>query len=289
MSTVGKAIYTVLTSDATLAALVSNRVYPATVPARASIPYVVYTQVGNAPTDDKDGPSALDSVMIQVDAYASNKTDSVTITERVRVLLDRLNNQVSGVNIDSVIFDGENDGDYNAQLGVYWTSQDYRFRIKRAGAVTPTAQYFSQEFTYAQLTGGGTTATVTANGGVLPSNPAAITVLIDLGAGAFIFTTEYTVSGSDIVLNSPLPASGRMLVNFVILPTGITAYRQIFTGISGNSVTITDNGGVLPSNPAALLVHLNGIFTTEYTASAPTITFPFTLLPTWQVVATFYI
>lgn len=221
MSSVGKAIYTMLSSDATLAGIFSNRIYPATVPARTAMPYLVYTKISATPTNDKDGPSAIDEEYFQIDIYTPSYEQNHTAAERVRAVLDRVRNTVSGVAIDHVVFEGENDGAFDPALDVYWVSQDYRFRVRRAGSVAATAQYFSQEFSYAQLTGGGTTATITANGGVLPSNEAAITVLVDLGGGAFLFTTEYTVSGSDIILTSALPSTGRMLVMFVILPTTI--------------------------------------------------------------------
>lgn len=289
MSTVGQAIYTLLSTDAALAAIFSNRIYPATAPARTATPYMVYTKISATPTNDKDGPSALDEEYYQLDIYTTTYASAHSAAERARTVLDRVSNTISGVAIDHVIFDNETDGQFDPALNTYWVSQDYRFRIKRAGTVATTARYYSQQFTYAQLTGGGTTATITANGGILPS-AAAITVLIDGGGtGAYLFTTEWSASGSDIVLSNALPVGGRLLVNFVILPDGTTAYRQAFTGLATNTVTVTANGGALPSNPAAITAHLNGVYTTEYTRSGAAITLPYTLDPSWQLVITFYV
>jgi Protein of unknown function (DUF3168) len=288
MSGVGKAIYTILSADATLAAIFSNRIFPATVPARTATPYLVYTKISATPTNDKDGPSALDEEYFQIDIYTATYDQNHTAAERVRTLLDRTRNTVSGIAIDHIVFESETDGVFDPNLSVYWVSQDYRFRVKRAGSVAATARYYSQLFTYAQLTAGGTVATITENGGTLPS-AAAITVLIDAGGGAFLFTTAWSASGSDIVLSDPLPTGGRLLVNFVILPDGTTAYRQAFTGLTTNTVTVTANGGVLPANNAAITVHLNGVYTTEYTRIGAEFTLPYSLSPDWQLVVTFYV
>lgn len=288
MSSAGKAIYTILTADATFTAIFGNRIYPATAPARVATPYAVYTKISATPTNDKDGGSPLDEEYFQLDFYTSTYDQSHTAAERARALLDRVSNTVAGVAVDSVVFEGENDGQYDPALMVYWVSQDYRFRIKRAGTVAAEALYFSQQFSYDDLAGG-VTATITANGGALPTNAASITVLLDYGGGSFVLSTEWTHTGSEITLNSPLPDGGRMLVNFVILPGGVTAYRQIFTGISTNSVTVTANGGELPANAAAINVHLNGVYTTEYTRSGAVFTLPYTLDPSWQLVIAFYI
>lgn len=53
-------------------------------------------------------------------------------------------------------------------------------------------------------------------------------------------------------------------------------YRQVFAGVSGTSVTVTENGGDLPSNPAKIQIVKNGVIlaiTEDYTVVEPNINF----------------
>lgn len=49
-------------------------------------------------------------------------------------------------------------------------------------------------------------------------------------------------------------------------------YRQTFTGLSGQDVTITENGGTLPTNTDHILVFINGQMIEEWTVSGSVIT-----------------
>ena len=86
---VGKAIYSAITGDGTLAGLVSTRVYPDRAVQQATLPYIVYTSIDTQPTDTKDGGSMLDVIRVQVDTFASTYDSANTISERVRTVLDR--------------------------------------------------------------------------------------------------------------------------------------------------------------------------------------------------------
>lgn len=78
------------------------------------------------------------------------------------------------------------------------------------GATTPPVRIFKQTFT--GITGD--TVTVTANGGTLPTNTAAITVL--LMGQELTETDDYTVNGSDIELEFNLVAEDKLTVRFLI-------------------------------------------------------------------------
>lgn len=128
---IGKAIYDLLSNDATVSGLVSTRVYPDTVPQNASFPYVAYTTTSTLPTDAKDGVSRLDVVGVQVDIYSRDYSVTQAIAAACRDALDRYSGTNNGVQVDGIKFDNQAAGNYEQQIGVFWVSQDYSIRVKR--------------------------------------------------------------------------------------------------------------------------------------------------------------
>lgn len=258
---VGTNIYDLLTNDATFAAIMGNRVFPNTVPAKTAFPFAVYTVTGTRPTNQKDGVSPLDEVMVQIDLYAKSYDLNKQAATRSREVLDRYRDNTG---LDRIIFEDELDGAYDPELGVYWTSQDWRIRVNReaVGAV-----WFSQTFTNTTST----TLTVTANSGVLPAEDS-IEVYLN---GQLL--TGWTKTGSAIDLPFTPETSDTIIVRFRTLADGSTVYRQTFTNVTNNSITITENSGTLPVNSAAIDVEVNGLHTTDYTIAGSVITFPYTL------------
>jgi hypothetical protein len=276
---IGKSIYTLLTNDATFAALAGLRVYPTTVPQNAVFPYAVYTVTGTNPMNQKDGVSPLDEVFIQLDMYSTSYLTSQNMGAAARLALDRYRGTVEGVAIDRCVIEGNADGDFDPDLGVYWVSQDYRFRVKLVGTVPSDAEFFRQQFTNVV----DNTVTVTENSGVLPVNVAQISVFVN---GSY--TSDFTVTGSDIEIGFDIAATDIVTVTFFISDS-IAAYAQNFTAISGTTVTVTANGGVLPADSAAITVYLNGQQTNEWTKSGSNIIFDYSLFPTDLVTVKFII
>lgn len=128
---IGIAIRTILTADGTIARLFANRIYPDKVPQRAGFPYLTYQVIGTEPTNDKDGASKLDIVRVQLDIYTTNYDTAQTAAESVREVLDRYRGTVGAAVIDKVIFAGQSSGEPDADMNIFWISQDYEIRIKR--------------------------------------------------------------------------------------------------------------------------------------------------------------
>lgn len=69
--------YSAVTGDATLAALVGTRVYPAILPDNATLPAMVYSVISQVPI----GSGGCESTRVQVDCYAAKYyTDASGIT-----------------------------------------------------------------------------------------------------------------------------------------------------------------------------------------------------------------
>lgn len=71
-----------------------------------------------------------------------------------------------------------------------------------------------------------------------------------------------------VIVGSPIPSGVDVMTRM---------YRQEFTGVSANAVTVTENDGVLPSNTANILAFVNGQEVDEFTVSGSVITFSFTV------------
>ena len=126
----GKAIYTILTEDAGVSAVVGNKVYPQIAAQGAAFPFVVYVLQDNSPSDTKSGVSTLDEVRYDIVAAAETYATLSSLTERIRLALDRYKGTVSGVVVDSIQFI-DLDVDNDPATETYVSSSEYILRIKR--------------------------------------------------------------------------------------------------------------------------------------------------------------
>ena len=128
--TEGKAIYSILTSDSDVNAIVGTRVYPQIAAQEAAFPFVVYVLQDTSPSDTKSGVSTLDEVRYDIVVASENYAEASDLTEKIRTALDRYSGTVAGVVIDSIQFI---DLDVNNDPGTetYLTSAEYIIRVKR--------------------------------------------------------------------------------------------------------------------------------------------------------------
>ena len=126
----GKAIYSILTEDAGVSAVVGNKVYPQIAAQGAAFPFVVYVLQDNSPSDTKSGPSTLDEVRYDIVAAAETYTELSSLTERIRLALDRYTGDIGGVEIDSIQFI-DLDVDNDPATETYVSSSEYILRVKR--------------------------------------------------------------------------------------------------------------------------------------------------------------
>ena len=126
----GKAIYTILTEDAGVSAVVGNKVYPQIAAQGAAFPFVVYVLQDNSPSDTKSGVSTLDEIRYDIVAAAETYASLSSLTERIRLALDRYTGNIEGVEIDSIQFI-DLDVDNDPATETYVSSSEYILRIKR--------------------------------------------------------------------------------------------------------------------------------------------------------------
>jgi len=126
----GKAIYSILTSDSDVNAIVGSRVYPQIAAQEAAFPFVVYVLQNIDPSDTKSGVSTLDEVRYDIIVASENYAEASDLTGKIRTALDRYSGTVAGVVIDSIQFI---DLDVNNDPGTetYLTNTEYIIRVKR--------------------------------------------------------------------------------------------------------------------------------------------------------------
>lgn len=126
----GKAIYSILTGDSDVNAIVSGRVYPQVAKQGAVFPFVVYVLQDVQPSDTKSGVSTLDEVKYDVVVACETYSEASDLTQKIRTALDRYTGTVSGVTVDSIQFT-DLDVDNDPGTETYVTSSEYIIRVKR--------------------------------------------------------------------------------------------------------------------------------------------------------------
>lgn len=124
---IGDVIYSLLSNDAAVGALVSTRIYPSLAIENVVYPYIVYEQTGNEPTNDKDGPSTLDTLTYDIEIYTKSLNESNDLGVKVRKVLDRHAGTTNSKVIQSVKYNTENSG-YDDKDRVHLKMQMYDFR-----------------------------------------------------------------------------------------------------------------------------------------------------------------
>jgi hypothetical protein len=125
---IGKAIYNLLSNDATVSGYVSNRIYPFMAIEQVVAPYIVYTQETLEPHNIKDGVSPLDVITYHVEVWHENPETVKVLADAVRDVLDRYSGTVQSLNIQSVKYNDEEFGYADADR-IFLIMQSYTFRL----------------------------------------------------------------------------------------------------------------------------------------------------------------
>jgi hypothetical protein len=94
--TVEADIYSLITGDATLTALIGTRVYPNTIEQNATLPVMVYRRISAERITAMHQNTGTVRARYQFDVYDDQYTDGLRpVVERLRTVLDRSNGGVS--------------------------------------------------------------------------------------------------------------------------------------------------------------------------------------------------
>ena len=86
--TIESALYSYLSTKASITALVSTRIYPEVAPDSAAYPFITYNIFGESHDHAMQGATGLTNPTLQLDVWADTIADRVTISEAIRNALD---------------------------------------------------------------------------------------------------------------------------------------------------------------------------------------------------------
>lgn len=122
-----------LLDDTDVAALVGTKIYSGRIGQADTFPQISLFVVDINPDDDKDGPSDLDVVKVQVSSYDEDYQGAYTVADKARRALERLSATKNGVQIQSIRFIDQTDilVENAGVNGVNNLAFDYMVRIIR--------------------------------------------------------------------------------------------------------------------------------------------------------------
>ncbi len=87
---VSQTIYSTLSGDSAVSALVGNRIYPVWVNNDPAKPYITYRLISAAPQNTLDDDPLVDQRRVQIDAWADSYADAHAVESAVRDALQPL-------------------------------------------------------------------------------------------------------------------------------------------------------------------------------------------------------
>lgn len=124
---VKEAIYSILTADAGISAIVGTKVYPSVAPSSAVAPFVVYSVISNAPIQTMAG-SVSTKYRIQFSCFAFDSKTNTSVVSALHALMN--NKRFRGAGFEMVAYEeNEIESDSYPQDGseqaVFQSNVDY--------------------------------------------------------------------------------------------------------------------------------------------------------------------
>ena len=124
MAELGKAIYSRLTNDSDVAALVSTRVYPLILPQNPTLPAVTYQTVAGTRETAMGSNPGVAAPVVQFDTWARTYKESRDLALKVKAAIERWRGTEQGVEILDAFIQREEDM-YESDTDMWRSSWDY--------------------------------------------------------------------------------------------------------------------------------------------------------------------
>lgn len=126
MSLLRTAIYTKLSGDAAVSAIVGTNIYPVKLPpTNLTPPYITYFRVSTVRVQSMLGGSQLASPLFQFDAWAKTHAAADDLAEKIRLALEGFKGTVSGVVIGGILFQNQFE-EYDEDAELHRVMSEYR-------------------------------------------------------------------------------------------------------------------------------------------------------------------
>lgn len=119
----GTSIYSALSVDAALLALVSTRIYKITAPQGTAAPYIVWQGIGSDPGITHSGPAGAIERMVQFACFAATPEAATAVREALVAALDG----VELANGDNGTLEDDNRDGYDDAVNLYRADADFIF------------------------------------------------------------------------------------------------------------------------------------------------------------------
>ena len=107
MARLEAAIYSILSTDLDIIALVGTRIYPLVLPQDATLPAITYARVSTERESAFVTDPGLSTARIQVDIWGISALSVMAVSEEVRSALHRYRGTIASVQIDESHIDNE--------------------------------------------------------------------------------------------------------------------------------------------------------------------------------------
>jgi hypothetical protein len=126
---IGKLIYDIASTDATLVSLIATRIFPEEAPNTVTYPYITFTKIRTDPTRVKGLVSPKDDYKVTFYIYSKNYDTTETVSLALRNRFDNLQGTFNSIKLDWCIFEDEMTGDPVMDDKIYWVAIDFIFKI----------------------------------------------------------------------------------------------------------------------------------------------------------------
>jgi hypothetical protein len=119
-----EAIYSILVNNSTVNSLVSTRIYPLSVPQHGVMPCISYSLNDYEDDETFDGQSGLSRKELQIDCWADDYMDTLTLAAAVKAALQNYTGTLNDVTIQRLVIDTAVSV-FEENIDLYRTSQSY--------------------------------------------------------------------------------------------------------------------------------------------------------------------
>jgi len=126
---IGKLIYSIATTDATLTTLIGTRIYPEEAPNDVTYPYITFSKIRTDPSMVKGIVSPRDDIKVTFYIYSKSYDTSEEVSVALRNRFDNLRGTFNSIKLDWCIFEDEMTGDPVMDDKIYWIAIDFIFKI----------------------------------------------------------------------------------------------------------------------------------------------------------------
>lgn len=131
MAFIEQAIYSIVSGDADISAVVSTRIYPNVAPQSAALPYITYQKISAYHDQATTNSTGLANGVFQINCWSDDYDELKDLTEKVRLALQAYSPAtVAGCYIAAVHLlderDAPSDPEFGQDIGVFGTQSDFR-------------------------------------------------------------------------------------------------------------------------------------------------------------------